>query len=345
MLPTRLPPIRSLFVNMRNLVIATRGALASLSVTAFVAACGAGEKKESSSSAASSGAAASGLAPVVNTVKPPEKPTIGFSTPESVRYDADLDVFFVSNINGVPSEKDGNGFISKIDPSHPDSATRFLESGKNGVVLNAPKGMVVVGDTLWVTDIDALRAFNKRTGAVVATIDFAPLGATFMNDVAAAPDGALYITDTGIHIDAKGNTTHPGKDRIYVVHGREASIAMEDEHLASPNGIAWDAANRRFLLAPFGSKNVQAWRIGDARVTQITPGKGSYDGIEALPDGSFLITSWADSTLNLTGTGQGMRKIAWGIDAPADIGVDFRRGWIAVPRFNANRVDWYAVPF
>lgn len=337
------PPLfRSHLWNMRHHVIAAGGALASVSATVLLIACSASEQKDASTPG--SGGTPSPLTPVINTVKPPAKPTTGFSTPESVRYDADLDVFFVSNINGAPSEKDGNGFISKIDPAHPDSATRFIESGKNGAVLNAPKGMVVVGDTLWVTDIDALRGFNRRTGAVVATIDFAPLGATFMNDVAATPDGALYITDTGIRIDAKGNTTHPGKDRIYVVHGREAKIAMEDEHLASPNGIAWDGANRRLLLAPSGSNYIQAWRTDAPRVSQVAMGKGGYDGIEALPDGSFLVTSWNDSTLNIANPGQGMRKIAWGIDAPADIGVDFRRGWIAVPRLNANRVDWFAIP-
>lgn len=56
----------------------------------------------------------------------------------------------------------------------------------------------IVGDTLWVADIDAMRAFNKRTGAVIATVDLRPRGAVFLNDVAAGPDGALYITDTGL---------------------------------------------------------------------------------------------------------------------------------------------------
>lgn len=41
--------------------------------------------------------------------------TDSMKTPESVRYDADLDAFFVSNINGNASEKDGNGFIVRVD--------------------------------------------------------------------------------------------------------------------------------------------------------------------------------------------------------------------------------------
>ena len=38
----------------------------------------------------------------------------GFSTPESVIWDASQSVWFVSNINGNPSVKDNNGFISRL---------------------------------------------------------------------------------------------------------------------------------------------------------------------------------------------------------------------------------------
>ncbi|MEO7965729.1 MAG: hypothetical protein ABIT38_17605, partial [Gemmatimonadaceae bacterium] len=207
---------------MRSSVIAPSRVLVFVYVAVLAAACIACDKSKSTPIADTAKGAP---ALVVATVPPPKATTVGLSAPESVRYDSDLDVFFVSNSNGAPSEKDGNGFIARIDPAHPDSATRFIESGKNGVVLNAPKGMVIVGDTLWVTDIDALRGFNRRTGAVIATIDFGPLHATFLNDIAATPDGALYITDTGIRIDASGATTHPGKDRIFVVRGRDAKIA------------------------------------------------------------------------------------------------------------------------
>src|SRR5688572_10455530 len=36
--------------------------------------------------------------------------TDSMETPESVGYDADVDAYFVANINGNPSAKDGNGF-------------------------------------------------------------------------------------------------------------------------------------------------------------------------------------------------------------------------------------------
>src|SRR2546423_481669 len=35
-------------------------------------------------------------------------------TPESVKYDADLDAYFISNINGNPNAHDGNGYIVRV---------------------------------------------------------------------------------------------------------------------------------------------------------------------------------------------------------------------------------------
>src|SRR6476619_4144818 len=81
----------------------------------------------------------------------------GFQGPESVKYDAEQDVFFVSNMTGYGSALDGNGYISRLSAANPDSAVVFAQGGRGGVTLDAPKGMAIHGDTLWVADIQALR--------------------------------------------------------------------------------------------------------------------------------------------------------------------------------------------
>ena len=326
---------------MRTPVTLSCRRLASLVVTCLLSACS--RQRQEASSNSDSAAAAAIIAPAPGATPVPA-PTLGFSSPGSVRYDADLDVFFVANINGNPSDKDNNGFISRIDATHPGTAVTFIQAGQNGVTLHAPKGILIIGDTLWVTDIDVVRGFHKRTGAPVATINLARLKATFLNDIAADPDGTLYITDTGISYDAQGTVTQAHVGRIFSVKGRVASVVMEDDHLARPNGIAWDNANRRFILAPSASNGIQSWRVGQSRVAQIAIGAGGFDGIEALPDGRFLITSWTDRSLGVGSDGSGIVRIAGGIDTPGDIGIDPTRGWIAVPRLDANRVDWFALP-
>ncbi|HET6267135.1 MAG TPA: hypothetical protein VFG11_05400, partial [Acidobacteriota bacterium] len=110
----------------------------------------------------------------------------GLQAPESAVYDAEQDVYFVSNINGEGTAKDNNGFISKVSPDGKILTEKFVEGGKAGVILNAPKGITISGDLLWVADIDAVRAFNRKTGEAAKSVDLQPLGALFLNDLVAA---------------------------------------------------------------------------------------------------------------------------------------------------------------
>jgi sugar lactone lactonase YvrE len=274
----------------------------------------------------------------------------GFKTPESVKYDADLDVYFVTSINGNPSAKDNNGLISRIRPDGSIESLEWVSGGRAGVVLHAPKGTAIVGDTLWVADIDAVRGFNKRTGARGATVDVSRQGAKFLNDLAVGADGALYVTDTGILIDAAGNMTHPGPDRIFRVGTkREVSVAVAGDTLARPNGIAWDAANDRFIVVAFGGPAIFGWKPGDAAPTVVARGAGAgagagqWDGVELLADGRIVASSWADSTVDVIAGGK-VERLIGGVPSPADIGLDTKRQRVLIPVFTENRVEVWALP-
>jgi sugar lactone lactonase YvrE len=280
-----------------------------------------------------SGAATTGGATKVKTIS-------GFQTPESVKWDASSGYWFVSNINGAPTAKDGNGFISRVTKDGTIDSLHFITSGKNGVTLNGPKGIAIIGDTLFVADIDAIRAFNKTTGAPIHSWDVSKQGAKFLNDVATTPNGDVYVTDTQIAFSATGAVSHTGTDRIFMIsHDRKsAGIAIQSDSLGRPNGLTWDAKGNRFIVVAFGTNAVHGWAPGAKDVTTIATGPGQFDGVEITRDGRILVSSWADSSVSAI-NGSTMSHVATGVEAPADIGLDPARGLLAVPLFNKGAVE------
>jgi sugar lactone lactonase YvrE len=263
----------------------------------------------------------------------------GFRTPESVKWDPAQDVYLVSNVNGNPGEKDNNGFISRVTPAG-SVDNGFIVGGRNGITLNAPKGLALLGDTLWVADIDEVRAFHAATGAPLASVAIA--GAVFLNDIAAAPDGSLYVSDTGIKFGA-GGMEHPGPDRVFrVARDRQVSVVMEGHMLSGPNGVTWDRENDRLIIAPFAGSSLLSWKTGDQGPTVIGTGPGQFDGVEIVND-EIWVSSWADSSVSRYEDGEGTNLIK-GVASPADIGYDAKRKRILIPLFTGDQVEVWQLP-
>jgi sugar lactone lactonase YvrE len=256
----------------------------------------------------------------------------GFVAPEAVRYDPEQDVYFVGNWGpGAASATDNNGYISRMKPDGQIETMKFIAGGTNGVVLHAPRGMYIVGDTLWVADADAVRGFDRKTGAKLANVDFSALDRGFLNDVAADATGTVYVTDTG-------------KNKLYKVQGGP-TLVLADSALGAPNGITWDAGNRRFIIVPFGgSHSLRAWVPGTTTLTDITTSTGAkWDGVEVLSGGRILASSQADSSIHIFDGAQG-HAIIHTQGGPADIAVDTKRNRVAVPVVALNHVEIYDLP-
>ncbi len=269
--------------------------------------------------------------------------TTGLATPESVLWDPTRQLWFVSNINGQAPEKDDNGYIVRLGArGEPMDSLPFINGADEDITLHAPKGMAIRGDTLWVADIDALRGFDLTSGKQVASIDLAPLRATFLNDVAVGHDGGIYITDSGIGFDTTGALTHPGQSQILVVRNGVPSVAVKLPRQSAANGIAWHPSRNAWMIVGFNSANVFEWVMGATETTVLGTGPGGGDGIVVLGDGRAIYSSWADSSLSVfvDGTSTRLRK---GLNSPADIGYDPARKLIAVPLFNDNRVEFWSI--
>jgi len=271
---------------------------------------------------------------------PPTQPAMmivpdsaGMNHPESILYDSAADMYLVDNINGDPLAKDGNGFISQVNPDGRVVALKWVAGGVNGVTLNAPKGSGIKGDTLFVADIDAVRMFNRTTGAPLGSITIP--GATFLNDLCIGPDGTVYITDSGLK-PAPGGNAPSGTDALWKLGPRHRPVAIaRGKDLGEPNGIIADSTG--VTMVTLGSGQVFHFDAKGKRTELPKPPKGGLDGLVALPDGSMLLTSWQGQAVYRFQGGQ-YTTVADSIQSPADIGWDPTRHRVLIPDMLANRL-------
>jgi sugar lactone lactonase YvrE len=258
----------------------------------------------------------------------------GLATPESVLYDAAADVYLVSNINGSPLEKDNNGYISIFTPDGKAGAPKFIAGGEKGVTLNAPKGMGIAKGVLYVADLDAVRMFDRKTGAPKGEV--AIEGATFLNDIAVEGD-RVFVSDSGFKGGAKGFEPS-GSDAVYELKkGKAVALARGDE-LGRPNGLC--VQKGVVHVVTFGTNERYALDKAGKKTDVVKLPKGSLDGIVDLK-GEDLISSWEGQAVYRVDAKGNATEVLRGLKSPADIGWDSKRKRVLVPRFEENRLEAY----
>lgn len=257
----------------------------------------------------------------------------GIATPESVLYDVESDVYLVSNINGSPVEADDNGFIAKLSPEGKVEELKWIDGAKDNVTLNAPKGMAVAAGILYVTDIDHIRKFDVKTGEPKGEI--AVKGATFLNDIAAGPDGVLYFTDSGLKAGANG-LDPTGTDAVYKLVKDQPKVLVRGKNLNGPNGVLADESG--VWVVTYRANELYNVKSGKKADVKLLP-KGGLDGIVKINDGRLLVTSWeANQVFGGTPSGEFSVVVA-DAKSPADIGYDLKRNRLLIPLFLENAVQ------
>jgi sugar lactone lactonase YvrE len=221
------------------------------------------------------------------------KVTEGCARPESAYFDAKSGFLFVSQMSGEGAGKDGVGWISKLDRSGNVLAAKWVEG------LNAPKGLRSMDDTLWVSDIDELLGISISTGKVTSNIKIE--GAKFLNDVATAVDGSVYVSDM------LGN-------RIYAVRTGKVSVFAEGPELEFPNGLLVEGNNlivgaRGEMSADLKSTkpgHLYSLDLKTAKQTLVTNYPlGVLDGVESDGNGGYIVSDWLNGrVLQVTKTSQ-----------------------------------------
>jgi sugar lactone lactonase YvrE len=264
--------------------------------------------------------------------------TDGISTPESVLYDAAGDRFFVSNINGKPTDVDNNGYIVELAADGKVVKPKLIEGGKDKIKLDAPKGLGLLNGVLYVTDITVVRKFDVKTGAPKGEI--AVKDSTFLNDLAIAADGRIFVTDSGIKPGATGFDP-TGSDAVYVIDkaGKVKALAKAKE-LNGPNGVL--AIGKDVLVNTFQSNEIYKLddKGGKLEVTQVPT--GGLDGFAVMGD-SLLVSSWQGSAIYKGKLGGKFEPVLQGVKGAADFAFDSKRSRLIVPRFMENAVEAYDV--
>ena len=244
--------------------------------------------------------------------------------PESVLYDESTNILYVSNINGKSTEKNGQGFISKV------SLDGKIEVLKWATGLHAPKGSAIYKNKLYVSDIDHLIEIDVKTGKILAKYP-AP-GAKFLNDVATDASGNVYVTDM-----SSENSV------IYIMKHGTMAVWMKGTEISRPNGL--DIEGKRLLVGNSGDGLLKAINLADKKITTIARVGSGIDGLRSDGKGNYFISDWRGKTSLVTASGQIIVLIdttALKINS-ADLEYIKSRKLLLIPTFFANRVVAYTV--
>lgn len=258
---------------------------------------------------------------------------VGFMTPESVLHDEEVDVYLVSNINGASVDEDGNGFISRVAPTGDVIALKWIDGASEDVTLHAPKGMAIVGDTLYVTDVTTVRMFDRNSGAPIG--DIPVVGSDFLNDLHPGADGELYVTDSGMTA-GEGGLVPTGNDAVYVIRGRDVEMVASGDELGRPNGI--HTVGPTLWVVSFGGQSLYSIDE-DGKATEVMLPAGGLDGLEVTNDGRLLISSWEGQAVYGGTPDGGFEVIVPDVESPADIGYDETRNHLLIPLFMKDEVQ------
>lgn len=242
-------------------------------------------------------------------------------TPEAVLFDESNGVYYVSCIGNLPPDKkDNDGYIAKLDQKGRIVKLKWITG------LHAPKGLGIVGNQLYVTDIDRVVVIDIKESRKIKSI---PLhDSKFLNDIAVSRDGKIYVSDT------YGNS-------LYHFDGDIPLLLYQDTAMGGPNGLWAEAGG--IVCATFTSGEVFKYSFSDKGKTVLNKNIPGGDGIESYQNG-YLVSNWNGEVYFLDAQNQQHLILdTKGTMNAADIEVVNHQNLLVVPTFLANKVVAYTI--
>lgn len=242
----------------------------------------------------------------------------GLRTPESVLYHEDSkgNFLLVSEIDGDPAVADGNGGIAKISIEGKMIDQDWVRG------LNAPKGLAVHDNQLYVADISEIVVIDIKSGKIKQKIAVA--GATFLNDVVVDYRGVIYVSDTR-------------SSKVYRITDKKVDIFLDD--IEGANGLEIIGSNLVIGAGPslwLANKQQSLFKMAEGFESNV-------DGIKMVSLGEFVVSCWEGLLYYVNADGS-IEKI---LDARrekinmADLGFNNETRTLYVANFLKNSVTAY----
>ncbi len=250
----------------------------------------------------------------------------GLKTPESVVQAKD-GAIYISEI-GAPDTK-GDGQISKVDKK--GNVTVFAKG------MDDPKGLSMIGDKLYVADVNRILEVNKDgTWQVYGAQMAFPGTPVFLNDLEADKLGNLYVSDSG-------NLKSGGA--IYKVAKGGAPITVitdsKNPDILAPNGLLFEGRNN-LLSVDFESGILYRVNLTTGATTKVAEGFGGGDGLVKTKAGKIIISDWKSGKIYEIVAGKA-RVIKEGYKAAADIALSTDGKLLMVPDMKAGELDFVEI--
>jgi sugar lactone lactonase YvrE len=236
--------------------------------------------------------------------------------------------YFISSVNGDPESADNNGYITKLDANGKLINLKFIQGDTDGITLNAPKGMALVEHTLYVADLDTLRAFDTASGKSIGTIPVAAApgqGPARLTDVVYDGKGLLYCSDQ------RGN-------RIYRVElpSRKVTLLVADPVLAGPAGLAVHPKSGQLIAVSWEKGKIFAI-TPDGTVSEIFSNgffSGRFTNLRGVDFdrwGNMYVSDFTTGKVWRMTWDKRFQVIAEYLPSPGDLGIDRTNNLILVP--------------
>jgi len=245
-----------------------------------------------------------------------------FKIPESIAYDPEAGVLYVSNYDAYESGTgSGRQAVSRVSL---EGEVLDLDWAPG---LNNPTGLAVRGDRLFVVERGGLAEIDTGTGEIIARHPAAGQG--FLNDAAVDTAGNIYVSDSRAGV-------------IYRLEEDGLRVWLEGEEIAQPNGL--HVCGGRLLVGNNGDRSLKAVDLARVEISTVARlGAGVIDGIASDANGDYIVSHWEGRVYRVSPDGKITKLLD--VTGPlyncADLGFVPEAHLLIVPGFTRNTVRAY----